>query len=287
MNIGIIGAGRVGSAFALALSGSEAEISGIFSRSAQGVEYLSNRLNRTFTNDIVGTVQAANVILLTVPDSDIAEVADRICEAGAACISKKTFLHCSGALTSSELRILARAGGCTGSLHPIQTFASREEGWKGLTGIFFGYEGDSAARVKALRLVEILKGTLLDIKAEVKPLYHAAACILSNYTVALSHITGMLLDEAGIGRDVGIKAFMPLLENTVRNIAAVGSLKALTGPVSRGDSATVAGHLAAMAGWNDEVSELYRVIGRITVRMAIEKGSIDQDRAGLLLEVLK
>ena len=287
MKIGIIGAGRVGSAFALALTANGVEISGICSRSAQSVDYLSNKLGRAFINDVPCTVKEADVVLLTVPDTDISNMAAKIQEDSNSDIKGKTFLHCSGALTSSELETLARAGGYTGSLHPIQTFASRDDGWKGMHGIFFGYEGSAEAREKALCLVKTLNCTLLDIRSDAKPLYHAAACILSNYTVALSYVTGMLLDEAGIGKDLGIKAFMPLLGNTVENIAAEGSLNALTGPIARGDSLTVAGHLKALDDRGDVISELYRVLGRITVQLAVDKGSIDKTKAGILLEVLR
>jgi len=286
MKIGIIGAGRVGSAFALALTGNGDEISGICSRSDQSVAFLSDKLGRAFINDVSSTINEADIVLLTVPDTDIAKVAAKIREDGSLGIEGKTFLHCSGALTSSELEPLNRAGGCTGSLHPIQTFASRDEGWKRMQGIFFGYEGSAEAREKALCLVKPLNGTLLDIRPEAKPLYHAAACILSNYTVTLSYVAGMLLDKAGIGKVLGIKAFMPLLVNTVENIAAGGSLNALTGPISRGDSITVAGHLMALDDKDKVLSEFYRVLGRITVQLAVDKGSIDGTKAGILLEVL-
>lgn len=287
MKVGIMGGGRIGTAFALALSERGTEISGVCSRNDESVDYISRKLGRHFSNDIASAAKDADVILLTVPDSAIAGLAEKIHETCTSCIGGKTFLHCSGALTSAELKPLARDGGHTGSLHPIQTFASKEDGWKGLTGIFFGYEGCLRAREKALQMVDILNGTLLDIKPEAKSLYHAAACILSNYTVSLSHVTGMLLDAAGIGKDTGIKAFMPLLRNTVENIAFQGSINALTGPIARGDAITVAGHLRMLDGRNDDVSELYRVLGRITVQLAIEKGSIDEAKAKDLLEVLK
>lgn len=288
MKIGIIGAGRVGTAFALALSGRGAEISGICSRTTRAVDFVSGKLEKAFINDIAQTINEADLVLLTVPDSVIAETAVKIHDVcDALDIIGKTFLHCSGALTSAELEPLSKAGSYTGSLHPIQTFAGKEDGWKGMYGIYFGYEGSVKAGEKALQLVKMLNGTLLDIKSEAKPLYHAAACILSNYTVALSHVSGMLLDAAGIGMDIGINAFIPLLRNTVENIASSGSLNALTGPVSRGDTVTVADHLNAMDGMNGTVPELYRVLGRMTVQLAVEKGSIDEAKARLLLEVLR
>lgn len=287
MKIGIIGAGKTGAAFALALHGRGAEIIGVYSRTAHSVEFISGRLGKAFVNDILQTVREADIVLLAVPDSVITDCAVNINNTCAAAdIKGRIFLHCSGALTSAALEPLAESGGFTGSLHPVQTFANKEDGWKGMYGIYFGYEGMPEAREKAEYLVKALDGALLNLKPEAKPLYHAAACILSNYTVALSHVAGMLLDTAGIGKELGTRAFMPLLRNTVENIAAEGSLNALTGPVSRGDIITVAGHLNAMRDRNDGIPELYRVLGRITVGLAIEKGSIDEARAKLLLEAL-
>lgn len=286
MKVGIIGAGRVGTAFALALANAGMEISGIYSRSLASLSYLSGRLGVKFDNDLGAVIRESEILLLTVSDTVIADMAEKICQICPDDIDGRTFLHCSGALTSAELSPLHTDGGFTGSLHPIQSFAAREDGWKAMEGIFFGFEGMPEAREKAAALVEALKGTILDIKAEAKPLYHAAACILSNYTVALSYVAGILLNAAGIEADTGIKAFMPLLRNTVENIASSGSLKALTGPISRGDAVTVEGHLGAMKGKGDDITILYRVLGVITVKMALEKGTIDKMKADQIMAIL-
>lgn len=288
MKIGIIGAGKVGCAFAIALADRGAEIAGVCSRTPQAAEYLSNRLDIAPAGDVIQLVKAADVVLLTVPDGAIAETAVQISRScGCADIGGKTFLHCSGALASAVLEPLSKAGAYTGSLHPVQTFADRKNGWKGMSGIYFGFEGSEGAADCASKLVGLLNGVLLDIRPEAKPLYHAAACILSNYTVTLSYVSGMLLERAGIDRDTGVRAFMPLLRNTVENIAAAGSVNALTGPVARGDWSTVAGHIAALDEKDNTIAGLYRVLGKMTVRLALEKGSIDEAKAGALLDVLR
>ena len=286
MKVGIIGAGRVGTAFALALAACGEEISGVFSRSGSSVDFISGRLGKVFENNLNSVIRNSKVLLLAVSDSSIAEVAENICSICPNTISGKTFFHCSGALGSDELIALSGSGGYTGSLHPIQSFATREDGWKGMQGIAFGYEGMPEARDKASILVKALKGTLLDIKTETKPLYHTAACILSNYTVTLSYITELLLEASGAASDTGIQAFMPLLRNTVENIASTGSIKALTGPISRGDTTTVDGHLKALKSYNNDIFDLYAYIGRITVKMAVEKGTIDNDKAKRMLDML-
>ncbi len=286
MKVGIIGAGRAGCAFAFALAEKGAEITGVYSRNPESAGYIAERLKTAFENDIEKLVESAEVILLTVPDTAVNELAiaiSRLCSPS--CIKGKTFMHASGALTSKELEPLEVSGAHTGSLHPIQTFADRENGWKGMFGIYFGFEGGSGALGQARQLVELPEGHMLEIRPEAKVLYHAAACILSNYTVTLSYAAGMLLEAAGVGRDAGLKAFMPLLRNTVENIATGGSIKALTGPVARGDFLTVARHLSAMG--DNDIAELYKAAGRMTVKLAEEKGSIGETAAEQLLEVLE
>lgn len=293
LKVGIIGAGRVGCSLALALARKGAEITGVYSRSAEWVGFLGRELGREYGNDMESVLRDAEVVFLCVTDTQLPDMAKQVAEACPRDISGKVFLHCSGALTSDVLEPLRGAGGHTGSLHPIQTFPDRETGWKGMFGIFFGFEGDPCAGESAASIASLLQGELLTLKKEGKPLYHAAACVLSNYMVILAHTAGRLLEQAGIPAEEGLRAFRPLLENTVRNIAGMGSVKALTGPVSRGDTGVVAEHLQAMKNaqaigtLDPEAEELYRILGRATVELAREKGSIDREKAGELEKLLK
>lgn len=286
MKIGIVGAGRVGCAFAAALADRGVEISGVYSRTPEWTDYIGKRLNRTFPNDLEQVVEDAALVLLTVSDSSISKVSDRIALECCNIIKGKVFLHCSGALTSAELGALASKGAYTGSLHPIQTFADRENGWKGLTRIYSGFEGSTDARILAKDLIDVLDGTLLDIKPEAKPLYHAAACFISNYVVALSQASSILLALAGVGNELGIKPMMPLLKNSVHNIEAVGIEGALTGPIARGDMETVKAHLKAMDAIGHGVMELYKAAGVLAVDVALRKGTIHLEQANELLKIL-
>ena len=287
MRIGIAGAGRVGCSLALALAAGGAEVSGVYSRRPEAAAEAFNGTDIVCEGDVRGLIEKSDMIFLTVPDSEIAPFSARIAGLCGGAAAGKVFLHCSGALTSAVLKELGELGAVTGSLHPIQTFPDREKSWRAMYGIYFGYEGQDAAIPAVNEAVGILKGQVLVIGPEGKPLYHAAACVLSNYTAALSYAAGSLLERAGISREDGMKAFGPLLRNTSANIIAEGSVKALTGPIARGDTATVLGHLAAIGADDRETAELYKILGRLTVKLARLKGGIGGEQAAALLEALE
>lgn len=280
MKVGIIGAGKVGCSFAIALMQKGFRISEIYSRNAQEVQLFADKMCQCFSNDLYQLLETSDLILVTVTDSNISNVAEMIAALDdAPSLEGKVFLHCSGALTSCELMALASLGAETGSLHPVQTFADKENSWRGLEGIYYGFEGSSGALQYAQEIVSIFNGTLLHIKPAAKKLYHAAACVISNYTVSLSYAACKLLEQAGIDGQAGIKALMPLLRNTVENIDNMGVAAALTGPISRGDINTVAEHINAMGTDNSNVLELYKSAGRLAMEIALNKGSIDLVKA--------
>jgi predicted short-subunit dehydrogenase-like oxidoreductase (DUF2520 family) len=288
MKFGIIGAGRVGCAFAFALSDRGEDISGVYSKNPESVAFISSRLNRRLEAGLNDLVKNSDIIIICVPDSQIASVSGQISGlCSQADIEGSIFLHCSGALTSDVLWMLVDKGGIVGSLHPIQTFPERENSWNGMFNIYFGFEGSYAARQAASDIVLKLAGKMLEIEAESKPLYHAAACMICNYMVTLTETTGSLLESAGIERNAGIKAFEPLLRKSVANIIEVGSKNALTGPIARGDCITIQEHLSAIDAKIPQIGEMYRVLGKATVQLALAKGSIKNDEALAFLKILK
>jgi predicted short-subunit dehydrogenase-like oxidoreductase (DUF2520 family) len=294
MSIGIIGAGRLGCSFALALADKGFKIAGVSSRNPESAGYICERLGIGGNGvlDYRALVLLSDIVLITVPDSEIPYISRQIAEV---CskeeIYGRIFMHCSGAAVSSLLKPLADKGAFTGSLHPAQTFPDRENSWRNLHNIYFGFEGSKEAEEASSILAESLDGTLLRIEAEAKPLYHAAACVISNYTAALAQLTGDLLQAAGLDREAGMKAFSPLFTSTVKNILEMGSVKALTGPISRGDTVTVKEHLEAMGrqfsqNCDLETVELYKTLGRAATRLAAIKGTIDDEKAAELTKLL-
>lgn len=288
MKVGIVGAGKVGHALGIGLMKKGIEISGLYSRSQDSFYTLNTSSNGSLENSLVNTVVNSDVIFITTSDQVIKDMALRIARLDCQIDwHAKTFLHCSGALTSEELGEIREKGAEIGSFHPIQTFANKQTSWMALEMIYFGFEGTAGAKLVAEKIAHVFQGTLLMVEKDAKELYHAAACILSNYTVTLSYIAEKLFAKAGISQTEGLKGFMPLVERTIANIKESGSVASLTGPVSRGDVETIERHLEKIKAAAPQYLEVYSALGVITADTALEKGSIEEEAAKSLKQTLQ
>lgn len=276
-SIGIIGTGKLGSSLAVALQSKGFKISGLYSIRGVSQNELCTNLGIFIENDLKKTIDRSDIIFITVPDSQIKNTAIQISQTVEADgLKSKCFFHMSGALTSDELVDLG-TGIYTGSLHPIQTFAGSVNDPNIFEGIYFGFEGCSDAYLAAKCLVDSLSGKIINIQKAYKPIYHACACIISNYTVTLSYTVEKLLRVMNVEDQIGINAFLPLLKGTVANIEKFGSMMSLTGPISRGDLNVIKDHIEALNKKSGCLeNELYRVMALATADLACDKGSIDE-----------
>jgi predicted short-subunit dehydrogenase-like oxidoreductase (DUF2520 family) len=208
-------------------------------------------------------------ILIAVSDSAITEVASRLASGG---IARGVALHTCGALGAEALAPLAAAGVSCGALHPLQTYATPEQGLSALPGCLFAVDGDAPARAWAERIARLLGGETLPIPPQHRPLYHAAAVMASNYVVAQIDAAAMLMDAAGIGPEKALRALAPLVEASVANALRLGPVDALTGPVQRGEVSTLMGHAQALDRAPKTVRGLYRAAGLHALDMARRRG---------------
>ncbi|MDP4183004.1 MAG: DUF2520 domain-containing protein [Bacillota bacterium] len=284
--IGIIGTGKLGSALAASLLSKGYLISGLYSIGGVSQSNLCKLLGLKLKNDIAQTVESSEVIFITVPDTQIGNVSLEISQnVGYNDIKNKIFYHMSGALTSDELISIHRVGGLTGSLHPIQSFTGISTDTDCFEGIYFGFEGSDEAKSFAQNVISQFNGKLINIDKNDKPIYHACCCILSNYLVTLSYTVEKLLNSICAEDKIDIKAFLPLLKGTLGNIEKYGALKSLTGPISRGDTAVIKGHIDAITQKNYEVKALYEVLGEATADLACIIGSIDNNTRMAISEI--
>ncbi|MFZ5644940.1 MAG: Rossmann-like and DUF2520 domain-containing protein [Bacillota bacterium] len=281
--IAIIGAGKVGSALAILLNDRGHTICGVASRTLKSAENLASRVGSEAFEKPEDAVQGADLVFITTPDREIENVSRYLADRGA--VVKGTIIaHTSGAHSSDYLAGVRENGGLAVSIHPLQSFADVATAMENLPGSYFALEGDPEAMPLARRVVEDLKGKAFYIEAKDKALYHAAACIASNYLVSIMHFSTGLYEKFGLTRKEAYEALLPLIQGTINNIEKVGPVLALTGPVARGDITTIEGHLPALTCVGREEENLYRVLGRYTVRIAMEKGSIDGQQAEDMLK---
>jgi predicted short-subunit dehydrogenase-like oxidoreductase (DUF2520 family) len=174
-------------------------------------------------------------------------------------------VHVSGALGLDALSPLH--GNSVGSFHPLQSFPAPREpsAFHGITVAVDASTPDLMRRLRAL--ARALGARPKHVSDSQRGLYHAAAVFASNYVIASVAEGVRLLEEAGWQQDEAEAALIPLVEGVVANLRRKGLVKALTGPIRRGDSATVRRHLEEL-----DNPDLYRMLGLVALGIAREAG---------------
>jgi predicted short-subunit dehydrogenase-like oxidoreductase (DUF2520 family) len=247
--ISIIGAGRLGTALALALASQGYLVEAVVARRLGHAQKARRILSGTGLALSVGQLKAlpaSKLILITTPDDAIESVAQELAKSQKGMPSGRTVLHTSGALSSEVLNPLMDIGFHTGSLHPLVSVSDPTAGAANLRGAFFCMEGKAAALRVARQIVQDLEGRGFLIQPGQKALYHAAAVMASGHMTALFDLAIEMLERCGLSEQRARKVLLPLVESAARNLAAMEPARALTGTFARGDVATVRRHLTAI-----------------------------------------
>lgn len=280
MRLGIIGAGRVGTSFVLAMPSA---VEGILCSTKEHTTQRAQSLKVKAYTDGAALLRNCDVLLLTVRDDVIGSVAASLADSLTGADRRETcILHCSGAMDLSSLEPLSALGYSVGSLHPLQSFAAPSGDL--LRHIYMAVDGDDRAKETALFLVKALDSKTLFVPQEERVLYHAAACFCSNYVVTAVALGQRLMRRWTETDGEAAQSLMPLLKGTVGNLERTDRWqKALTGPVSRGDTGTVAKHLDAMP---KELVGPYCAFSRAAGELSLENGTITENQYEVLKQIL-
>lgn len=265
VSIAIVGRGRIGAGLGLAWSRGGASVT-LLARSDGQTHGLPVIANRTEWPRAIGT--AACVVVAT-PDREIRGVAQALA-ASHAVRARHVVLHTSGLLDRTALDPLATSAAALGSLHPLMAVARAVDAPGQLQGAFAGIEGDPAAMAMASRLAALAGLTPVPIPSSAKAGYHAAAAMISNYTVALYDAARRVAEQNGVSPASAATIYLPLLRGTVANLEGQEPAAALTGAIRRGDVETVAAHLRAVR--SDDLRRLYVELGKAALHLAREAG---------------
>ena len=266
----IIGAGRLGTALAIALAAKRYPIRSLVARrrdSARRAADLLDISTRVSALKELGHRPAPELLLIATPDDQIPRVAAALANVDWETKGTPTALHTSGALSAEQLAPLAEKGWSTGSVHPLVSVSEPKAGARLLRGAFWCVEGDRRAVRVARALVRDLDGKSFSIASENKPLYHAAAVMASGNVTALFDVASKMLVQCGLTAKEARQVLLPLLSSAVNNLAHLDPARALTGTYARGDVETVKRHLAALEG-NEPTLEIYRLLGRWSLALA-------------------
>ncbi|MBP1761761.1 MAG: oxidoreductase, coenzyme F420-dependent [Firmicutes bacterium] len=274
--IGIIGAGVVGTAVGVVLHEKGYEITGAYDIRPESTQLLAKRTGCCVAANPEDVARSADLIFITPCDSAIQNVVETLADRGAI-HSGHTMVHMSGAQSSEILDRAKEFGARVLSVHPLQSFANPDMAIENLPGSVFSIEGDRQAFDVAVCIVETLGGEYFFIDRKAKPLYHAGACVVSNYLVTIIDFGVKLLESTGIPKNMATRALLPLINGTLHNIENIGIPKSLTGPIARGDLSTIIKHLDCLEEMAPELTKLYGWLGYYTAQIALEKGSIDKN----------
>ena len=243
--ISIVGAGSLGSALASALHKAGFSIEELITRndarSVKRAQTLAKRVGAQAAR-ITDAALTADVVWMCVNDDAIRSVAEELAE-------KKDWrgriaLHSSGALASDELLALKRRGASVGSVHPMMTFV--RDAAPSFKGVAFALEGDAKATAFGRKVALALEMEPFAIPKESKVLYHATGSFASPMFMALMAYAEQVAAAAKVPRDKVGKVIHPILVKTLENYLAKGTAAAFSGPINRGDLATVRKHLTAL-----------------------------------------
>jgi predicted short-subunit dehydrogenase-like oxidoreductase (DUF2520 family) len=282
LTVGVVGAGRVGSALAVALARAGHRIVAVSGVSDASRRRAADRLPEAAVKPADEVVHDAQLVLLTVPDDALPSVVEGLAAVGAF-QAGQLVAHTSGRHGLEVLDAATRQGALPLAIHPVMTFAGGAEDVERLAGTSFGVTAPEALRPVGEALVVEMGGEPVWVPEEARVLYHAALAWGSNYLTTLVTTAADLLRHAGAERPDLLLA--PLLGASLDNALRRGDA-ALTGPVSRGDAGTVAAHLDVLRRTAPEVVPAYVALARLTADRALRDGRLDPKAAEALLDTL-
>lgn len=285
-SIALIGPGRVGCAVSKCLHEAGYPITAVIGRNrqraAEACKFIGCSPDLASAQLTDGAT--AHIVLLAVPDDQIRTVALRF-QAVANISKQTTLIHFSG---FHPAEIMRRQGSPVAllSLHPLFPFADRQKAFEQLHQAPCAIEGDNP-QILALgeELVNAMGGSFFTIAGNKKKLYHAAACIASNYLVTLLAAARDLLIRCGIEADQTMPLLLPLVQAALDNVKDLGCEQGLTGPIVRGDIGTVTEHIQALQNGAPELLALYLQMGENTTGVVEKSDRLDAESVSAMLHI--
>lgn len=262
--VGIIGAGRVGSALGAALASAGHELVGVSAGSPASRARAAGRLPGVPVLHPTAVAAQASVLLVTVPDDALADVIRGLADSGAL-RAGSAVVHTSGRHGLAALDPAAEVGAIGLALHPAMTFQGTPADIDRLPGTHFGVTARGRHWALAEQLVAAVGGHPVSVPEELRPLWHAGLAHGANHLVTL--VSSALEIVRATGASDPAAVLRPLLTAALDGALASG-MDALTGPVARGDADTVFTHLDALGASAGQERALYLALARATAERA-------------------
>ena len=281
--IGVVGAGRVGALLAARLRGAGHEIVAVAGESDASRARAASLLPGVPVRKPTAVARSCDLLLLTVPDDMLGNVAAMLAGAGAIRRGQQV-VHTSGRHGVAVLAPAAARGAEVLAVHPAMTFTGTDRDLPRLEGCTYGVTADGPATTAlAEQLVADLGGRLVTVPEEKRAVYHAGLAHGANHLVTLVTQAMGLLRESGAADPAA--TLRPLLTAALDNALRMGD-SALTGPIVRGDVETVRAHLEGIVLTQPGTLPAYVALGRATANAAVLDGRLVPIRAAKLIGIL-
>ncbi len=269
MKIGFIGAGKAGCSlgkyFALKAEQADIQVTGYNSLVMEEARWAAEFTSSAYYETAEKLFAVSDTIILSTPDGAVKNVWDSVCKYN---MKDKIICHLSGSLSSDVFSGIEQYGAYPLSIHPMFAFSNKESVYQQLNQVSFTIEGHPYAVSIWKSILEALGNSVVEISKEVKSKYHAAASLLSNHVIAVLSTGYELLQECGFTEEEARIFSAILVRDNVEHVIWQGSVEALTGPIERGDEATVKKHLAVL---NDTQKRIYLSCGMELLELAKKK----------------
>ncbi|MGO2036006.1 MAG: Rossmann-like and DUF2520 domain-containing protein [Brevibacterium sp.] len=287
LGIGIIGCGRLGASIGAAWRQAGHAIIGVSATSAASLERAESMLPGVPVLDPDEIAERAELLLIAVPDGEIESLVTGLANLGRI-HSGQILVHCSGRYGTDVLDSGTRLGALPIALHPSLSFTGTEVDLTRLRQATVAVTAPAPIRAVGEALVVEMGAEPIELAEADRALYHAAITHASNHSITIISEAMEMLAEAGV--DDPARVLTALVDASVANTLQNGP-KALTGPVSRGDTGTVAAHLSALSEFSLSVSNpaarnSYIALARSTTAKALSLGRISDAQAQEILAAL-
>lgn len=279
----VFGAGRVASALVRSLPPVGIPISAVIARRyerAARLAHLGPTVAATF-EELTAIVEADSICFFAVSDDSIADVAQRVADAG---VVPALAVHTSGIQAAS---VFERAFGSAVpalAFHPVRSFKGSADDV--LEGAIVTLQGSEEALSIGKDIVSHLQASAIEVSIPQKEAIHAASALLANMTVALAQAFDVIVTRGGLPASSAEVIRRRLLESVEANLAEGPPGQALTGPLMRGDVSTVKRHLEVLKRVDHRLFEAYRNLGGFALDLVRENGEISPERLNELERAL-
>jgi predicted short-subunit dehydrogenase-like oxidoreductase (DUF2520 family) len=283
LGVGVIGAGKVGAVLGAALRSAGHAVVGVSAVSEASRERAENLLPGVPVLEIGHIVERAELVLIAVPDDVLPELVEGLARLGT-WQAGQLVVHTSGRYGISVLAPARSAGAIPLAIHPAMTFTGLSLDLGRLADAAFGITAPAAVLPIAQALVVEMGAEPVVVEEESRALYHAALAHASNHLVTLAAQSAQLLADVGVQHPD--RMLGPLMKAALENALSSGE-GALTGPVARGDTGTVAAHRSALEAHDaPDVRQAYLGMARATAVRALERGVLPPAQGEAILAAL-